>query len=180
MIMPDKVAAWWEIANYAYDVKLDPWLVLGVVWQESSGEVGAYNPEQKYRWFWDCKNNKPFRKVTDEENRSEYPPKDFYDMRGFKGVDADQEWWAQQASWGVMQPMGAVARECGYRGIYLTQLVISPELNIQIGCTHLARKIKQENGNLEKGLLRYNGGGNKNYGREVLVKQQIIKKQLAI
>jgi hypothetical protein len=77
--------------------------------------------------------NRPFRTLTQAEIASEAPPRDFPFLAG----DRDQEWWAQQASWGLMQVMGAVARECGFHGNYLSQL-LDPEEGTEFGCRHLA------------------------------------------
>ena len=67
-------------------------------------------------------------------------------------IDADQNWWLpdnpsaerattitellfQQSSWGLMQIMGAVARERGFGG-WLTELC-DPTVNMEWGCRHL-------------------------------------------
>src|SRR5687767_808548 len=101
-----------KVVTFARDHGLDPRLLRAQVLQESGGNTWAYNPEQRYRYFWNVKLWKPFREVTDPECSSEFPPVDFPTLAG----DRDQEWWAQQASWGLMQVMGAVAREHGLRG----------------------------------------------------------------
>lgn len=111
---------------------LPPKLITAIIAKESSGNPWAWNPEPHYIYFWDVKYNRPFRKVSQAESANERPPADFPTVAG----DPDQEWWGQQASWGLMQPMGAVARECGFTGAYLPELC-EVELNIHIGCTHL-------------------------------------------
>ena len=170
-MIPEAVLKWRHFTGIAETSGFEPALMLAVIWQESGGESAAWNPEQRYRWFWNVRTDQPFRKVTDEESASEFPPKDFPCLAG----DPDQEWWAQQASWGLMQPMGAVARECGYRGLWLPALIREPDLNIQIGCTHLARKLKQAGGDIRAALLRYNGGGNQKYDDEVMEKYELVK-----
>ena len=100
-------------------------LVIAVVEVESAGNSWAWNPEPRYRYLWDVKRGRPFRPLTEAERASEIPPDDFSCIAG----DRDQEWWGQQASWGLMQVMGAVAREHGFRGPYLTELSV-PELSI--------------------------------------------------
>ena len=172
MIIPPSVLKWRDLAGMAPTFGLEPDLVLAVIWQESGGIQGAWNPEQRYRWFWNVKTIAPFRKVTDAENASEYPPKDFPCLAG----DPDQEWWAQQASWGLMQPMGAVARECGFKGDYIGDLLIYPELNLQFSCIHLSRKLKQAGGDVRGALLRYNGGGDQLYDDKVLAKMEAVLK----
>jgi hypothetical protein len=133
---------------------LNPQLVAAMVMVESSGDHTAWNPEQKYRYFWDVKLWKPFRKVTDEENTSEFPPKDFHSLAG----DADNEWWAQQASWGVMQVMGAVAREHGYRESYLTGLCRDVPTGLLFGCRVLQGHLRWAKGIVPQAVAAYNGG----------------------
>lgn len=70
-------------------------------------------------------------------------------------------------SFGLMQIMGQVAREQGFTGDYLTEL-LEPELNITQGCAKLARCMDRSNGDTNTALLLYNGGGNKDYPTLVL------------
>ena len=107
-------------------------LIAAIVQQESGGNPWAWNPEPHYRYLWDVRRRAPFRQLSSAEISSERPPADFPVIAG----DRDQEWWAQQASWGLMQVMGAVAREWGYREPYLPALC-DPETNIEYGCRHL-------------------------------------------
>lgn len=112
---------------------LPPLLITAVIQTESGGNPWAWNPEPKYIWFWDVRRNRPFRMITQAEVNSQIPPADFPCLAG----DRDQEWWAQQASWGLMQVMGAVAREHGCVLPYLPQLC-DPEQGIEFGCRHLS------------------------------------------
>lgn len=121
------------IASFAGKHGLPVALVAAIVQTESSGEAWAWNPEPQYRYFWDVKRFKPFRALSSAEIANERPPADFQCLAG----DRDQEWWAQQASWGLMQVMGAVAREHGYREPYLPMLC-RPEDGLDNGCKHLA------------------------------------------
>jgi soluble lytic murein transglycosylase-like protein len=61
----------------------------------------------------------------------------------------------QATSWGLMQIMGAVAREEGYNGP-LPKLCI-PEVGLEFGCRKL-RKLIQKNIKLEDALASYNAG----------------------
>ena len=145
-------------------------LALAVTEQESAFDSWAWNPEPKYRYLWDVLMNKPFRKLTPAEDASEIPPMDF---KSYHGVPVDAEWWGQQASWGPMQVMGAVARERGFMGRFLSQLC-DPEIGIEIGCRHLGiylRRFKDPFPTLEA----WNGGPgavgkNPKYAREVLAR----------
>lgn len=142
-----------EILTTAATFKLDPDLVAAQVQVESGADAWAWNPEPRYRYFWDVKNNRAFRAVTDAEIGSEVPPSDFRCLAG----DPDQEWWGQQASWGLLQLMGAVARENGFTGNYLTELC-DPVVNLSIGCNHLSELILWAKGNVPQALAAYNGG----------------------
>ena len=108
-------------------------LVRAMAVVESGNDPWAWNPEPAYRYLWDVRLNKPFRRLTGEEVRSQVPPRDFPALAG----DRDQEFWGQQASFGLLQVMGAVARERGFRGPYLTALC-DPATNLEIACSHLA------------------------------------------
>lgn len=121
-----------SITTAAAAFNLPPVLVEAIILVESGGDPAAYNPEPKYRYFWDVRHNRPFRKVTDAEIDDKTPPADFPMMGG----DRDQEWWGQQASWGLMQTMGAVARQHGFMGTYLVELA-DPDKSIHYGCAHL-------------------------------------------
>ena len=132
---------------------LDPDVVLAIIAQESSGRPGAWNPEPHYRYLVNVKTGKPFRALTDDERVSEKPPADFPAPRG---VDRDAEWWGQQASWGLMQVMGAVARERGFGGADLPDLT-TPWVGIRYGVAQLVhlRKRFSDGDDL---LATYNGG----------------------
>lgn len=113
-------------------------LILAIVEVESGGNQWAWNPEPHYRWFWDVRRNRPFRQLFPGESDSEYPPQDFPCLAG----DRDQEWWGQQASWGLMQTMGAVARENGFTGPFLTELC-DPATSLKFGTRHLHRLMQR-------------------------------------
>lgn len=130
---------------------LDPCLVLSVVVQESSGRVWAWNPEPRYPYLWDVGHWRPFRRLTRAEVESAVPPPDFPVLAG----DRDQEWWGQRASWGLMQVMGAVGREHGFRGRFLTEL-LDPWVNAEFGCRHLKKLI--DRWGLADGISAYNAG----------------------
>jgi soluble lytic murein transglycosylase-like protein len=142
-----------EVLTTASQFKLEPELVLAQVSVESDGNPYAWNPEPVYRYLWNVKQGKPFRPLTPAEILSERPPKDFPCLVG----DPDQEFWAQQASWGLMQVMGAVARERGFTESYLTELTV-PTLNLSVGCSLLAHLLRWSKNNKIQALAAYNGG----------------------
>lgn len=130
-------------------------LVLGVVERESSFRVAAWNPEPPYQYFWDVARRKPFRALTAQEITSEVPPEDF---PAPEGVPLDAEWWGQQASWGLMQVMGGVARELGYDGHWLTEILTDTVLAVDLGCRHLQRKLRRYGPDLAPVVAAYNAG----------------------
>lgn len=101
-----------EIASAAQRYNLPAPLISAIVMTESAGDLFAWKSEPKFRYLVDCTTGKPFRPLTKEEILSEIAPGDFpcpsYSSR-------DTEWWGQQASWGPMQVMGALARELGFK-----------------------------------------------------------------
>lgn len=157
-----------EIASAAERCQLPAALVEALVMVESGGNPWAWNPEPHYRYLWDVVKKRPFRTLTPEERASERPPADFPAVAG----DRDQEWWGQQASWGLCQVMGAVARERGFTGPYLPQLC-DPQTNLIIGCRHLRAMLEWADGDMEKALGAYNagiGGYNSALGRQYAAK----------
>ena len=142
---------------------LDPLLLQALVEQESNYRQYAWNPEPRYHYLWDVRARRPFRAITVAEIRSEFPPPDFYAP---PGVAPDAEWWGQQTSWGLTQVMGAVARERGFAGDFLTEL-LDVETNLAYGARHLAGLIAwaERRGasaaadvRLAAALAAYNGG----------------------
>ncbi len=72
-------------------------------------------------------------------------------------------------SWGLMQVMGQVAREHGYTGRYLSALC-DIDTGLDIGCAVLRSKLDAVGGDVVKGLMRYNGGGNPQYATQVMAR----------
>lgn len=122
-----------EIERAAEAYGIDVPVVCAVIEQESKYDQYAHNPEPRYQYMWDVLRKKPFRALLPAEKTSMFPPQDFHSLGR---SDPDQEWWNQKASWGLMQVMGAVAREQGFEGTYLTALV-DPVINLEHGCMHL-------------------------------------------
>lgn len=128
-------------------------LVQAIVAVESGGRTYAYNPEPHYRYLWNVAENKPFRTLTPAERASERPPADFPRPAG---VARDAEWWAQQASWGLMQVMGGTARWLGFMGPDLAALC-EPRIGMKWGCAYLERLVKRY-GSLQDAVSAYNQG----------------------
>lgn len=176
--IPEPVFQWRELAEMARPFGFEPPLVLALIWQESSGNKWAFNPEPQYRFLWDMKKKMPFRKLTPQENIAEIPPADFSSPDPLL-VPKDAEWWAQQSSWGLIQVMGAVAREQGFNGPFLTEL-LEPERNLQSGLQHLRKQFNAA-GTVRDALRRYNGGPanpDYRYADGVLTKYDEVLKKL--
>ena len=172
---PPRSVLQWESTTRAtlsrLHLPLDYNLILAIVWQESTGNPWAWNPEPRYRWLMDVKTWMPFRPLTQAEIASEAPPSDFPCLAG----DRDQEWWGQQTSWGLMQVMGSAARQAGFLGLYLPELS-DPFVNLEFGILHFWNSALQYgNRPAPAGLLRYNGGGDPGYADDVLAKMKAIQ-----
>lgn len=72
---------------------------------------------------------------------------------------------SRATSWGLMQVMGLVARERGFKKKFLSELT-DPFENISIGCLHLSTLIKSKKNEI-RGLLAYNGGGDPTYPQRI-------------
>lgn len=129
------------IKDTADRYKLDPHLVAAIVLQESSGDPTASRPEPKFY-------------IKYLEGRP---------LEGFVPTDMPEEWERalRSHSFGLMQLMGQVAREMGFKAPRLIRLC-DPAINLDYGC----RKLKQlfaRFGNLpepartDRVLLAWNG-----------------------
>ena len=145
---------------------LDPALVCAVIEQESRWNPWAINPEPRYGYLWNVAKNVPYRISEGAASTLLTPPTDF---PGLPGEDRDAELWGQKMSWGLLQVMGAVGRERGFRGVFLSELC-DPATGLEFGCRHLAQLLQHTGGQVEEALLHWNGGGNPNYAQEVLAR----------
>ena len=114
---------------------LDFWTLVAQIEKESSGNPLAIRLEQDFRWF--------------------YP----------RGTDAyalpENEMEFQRTSWGLLQVMGATARELGY-AVPATPwpsspLKLDPAAALDLGCRYLAGELKRY-GSLRDALSAYNAG----------------------
>jgi soluble lytic murein transglycosylase-like protein len=70
-------------------------------------------------------------------------------------------------SWGLFQTMGQAAREMGFQHKFLSMLC-DPDIGISVGVRKLKACLDSVGGDVKKGLLRYNGGGNSYYPDQVM------------
>lgn len=122
---------------------LNPKLVMAVARKESSLNTDAVRFEGDYQ-----QHDRTFTKVY----KWLYHPERF---NASLGVDLDTEIAMQATSWGLMQVMGAVAREHGFAGPL--HKLCRPDLGLEYGCLHLTGYLKKY-GKVEMALAAYNGG----------------------
>ena len=157
--------AYWQVRAYwplitaeARLFGLPPGILAGLVAQESAGQTWATRPEPYYKWVFGRRaRNLPLLKRLLPRWRT--PKQDFY---------------VQRISFGLCQVMGAVARELGLEG-YLTQLC-DPYLGLHYGAKYLAWCLRRAKGNMKGALLKYNGGGDKDYPAKVFGWAEKFKK----
>lgn len=101
-------------------------LVLAICTVESSCQAGAYRPEPRYRW-----------------------------LLGELDTMSTAEKIGQKSSWGLMQTMGAVAREHGFDGPF-TELW-NPRVSLRYGMKHV-QKLYKRHGNWPDTISAYNAG----------------------
>jgi soluble lytic murein transglycosylase-like protein len=134
---------WPQIVEAVQSNNLRPELLAGLVCQESGGNKYAMRAEPKFRW------------ISDD-----------YAAQRPGGMSSDTELWGRKISWGLCQLMGQVARERGFQGWWPE--LCEPEVNLALGAGLLAWCIARRGGDVEAGLLRYNGGGFEEYPGQVL------------
>jgi soluble lytic murein transglycosylase-like protein len=76
---------------------------------------------------------------------------------------------AKAMSFGLMQVMGEVARERGFKGKFLSSLC-DPDIGLHVGCEYLKHIMDNHSGDVTASLQRWNGGGNPNYAAEVMAR----------
>jgi len=142
---PELVALARHIAQGA---GLDPALVCAVIEQESAWNPWAirYEPAFYERYIAPATGaSNPHGSLSESEAR------------------------ARAFSWGLMQVMGQVARENGFKDQFLSVLC-DPEKGIAVGCRVLAKKLAAAGGNATRSLLAWNGGANPAYAQQVLAR----------
>lgn len=150
-------------------------LVLAFCSVESNWNQWAWRPEARYRFLWNCATDTPFRRLTITENNAEAPPADFPAYPG--AASAGAEWTGQQASWGLMQVMGAVAREMGFHGPYLPQLC-DPATGLDIG-TKFFLVLMARHGKALDAIAAYNAGSPQRNPDGTYINQQYVDKVTA-
>lgn len=120
------------IEDAAKKHELDANLIRAIIMQESSGNPWAMRIEPKWKYF-------VFVRTSAENLR----------------ISFDTETACQAISWGLMQIMGSVARELGYKD-HLAKL-LDPVLGIEWGCKKLKSQLVRY-GNEDDAIAAYNAG----------------------
>lgn len=94
-------------------------------------------------------------------------------ISSMKGL-SQTEMYARAFSYGLMQVMGQTAREFGFDGAYLSEL-LDPATGLKYGCKKLSREMDKANGSVAAALLGYNGGGNADYPAQVMARMEKYK-----
>jgi soluble lytic murein transglycosylase-like protein len=128
---------------------LDPYLVCAVIEQESGWNPWAVRFEPGFLARY-VKPINPLLPTTQEITRA--------------------------CSFGLMQVMGEVALECGWVLKFFTELC-DPDTGVDYGCRKL-QKCFMEHVTAEPSLQAYNGGGNPNYGAQVLARMAKYEPQV--
>jgi hypothetical protein len=129
--------------------QLNPKLITAIIAQESSNNCWAIRYEPLFQ-------SKYLKGKSKEKLGGFFPP----------NVENSQELFLRACSFGLMQIMGQVARERGFEGTWLTEL-LDPEVNLYYGCLHFDRLLRKTDGNVTDALLAWNGGGDPNYPAKV-------------
>ncbi len=143
MSLPADIAA--AISVAAAEAGVDPALLAAVAKQESGFEPTAMRYEPDWPYMWDVETGAPFRGVL---NPKTFPAPDY--------VSGPTEWNAQRTSWGLCQVMGAVARELGFRGKFLSQLC-DPIEGARFGAKQIA-KLQRRYDEIQDVVSAYNAG----------------------
>lgn len=130
------------LVEAARDRGVRPALVVGLAWKESSFQWWAGKHEPTYPYLWDVKANKPTRSEA---------------VGSLGMVSQATELVFQRTSWGLLQVMGAVARELGFREVLLSHL-LDARLSASYGAQLLANLLKRHNGDEADALSAYNAG----------------------
>lgn len=142
-----------EIGPVIYRVSresgINPQLIAAIIWQESRANPFAMRYEPAF-----------FDKYIKDKKLTGFIP-------SFKLISESTERNARATSFGLMQVMGATAREVGFEATFLSELC-DVQNGIEVGVKVLKAKLAKANDDIMKALLLYNGGGNKDYPREVM------------
>lgn len=140
------------VLKHATSFSLDPQMVLAIIQVESQGNPFVTRYEPAFKYFY----------RPDEYAKKLKPPTTF-----------ETERIHQQTSWGLMQIMGAVAREHGFID-HMPQL-LDQETNILYGCKHLNRVRRAGYSDLDQ-IAAYNAGVARKLITGIYINQAYVNK----
>lgn len=144
---------WTQIESLSKKYQINPKIVGAVVMQESAGNACASRYEMDYKWLFKPEIYAGINKIT-------------------RITETNQ----QKTSWGLMQIMGAVAREHGYNGPLVSLCDI--EVNLEYGIKHLISLKKRFGENISDVLAAYNAGSPRRNESGDYVNQYYVNKVL--
>lgn len=155
---PQSVLQWHDLVHtLALEYSLPKAIILAQVWTESTGNPWATRYDSGWRYFW---KNGP---LWDKQKSVDTNRRIALNLLG------STEFHLQSTSMGLLQVMGAVARERGLKED-LPRLY-DPEVGIRYGCIHLSIFLRSEGGDIRRALDRYNGS--LSYADKVLVRAKM-------
>lgn len=140
------------IIKKANKYRLPPQLVRAIIKVESSNNNYAIRYEKNYRWL--------------------YKPEKF--AGALQTLDTEK--YMQKCSLGLMQVMGAVAREHGCDDTFLSKL-FDPEINLEYGCKYLSI-LKRRFGDMTDCIAAYNAGSPRKLDDGSYVNQKYVDRVL--
>jgi soluble lytic murein transglycosylase-like protein len=156
--MEENIKPWIQkIIFFARKYNIEPYVLAGLILQESSGNTYAIRCEPGF-----------FKRYYPGLSRLVSKTSSKFDDNWIKYPDVFS------ASYGLCQVMYPIAIEDGLSLRYPTELC-NPDVGIEAGCKHLRKHLDRVNNKIEMALLRYNGGGDPRYPAKVLEKGLMVK-----
>lgn len=137
------------IVDSATRIGINPQLLAALIHQESGGAVYAVRYEPAFL--------KKYLESKTKKTIGGYVP---------SKCSWQTEVQMRATSFGLVQIMGQVARERGFQGEFLTELC-DPAINLKFG-TEFLQTLLHKHDTTEKALLRWNGGGDPDYGKKIM------------
>ena len=157
---------WTLLKAAAKSFGMDPFLLAAQVLQESAGDSTATRYEPGYRWTWPPPKSKLLPRII-------YP---------IAPCSKDTEAVMQRVSWGLLQVMGALARELGYRRPFLSGLAGDADTALELGCLWMRKKLDAY-ATVEQALSAFNAGSptlanQANYVRPIIAKAEALRREI--
>ena len=146
----EKIKIEYLIEKYGKEYRIPQHIIKAIIKVESNFNSDAMRYEPDYKWLKLPLDKYHYNEATEEVS--------------------------QKTSWGLMQVMGAVAREKGFEGNYLSKL-LKPQIGIKYGCKHLYSYYKKYN-SWEDAISSYNQGSPRTNDEGEYENQEYVDKVL--